>query len=226
VSAQSFFRWSGWLLLIGGIISALFAVLEYRTSPPFGIEVPAWQEWIGAVGGLFIILGMPTLYEVHMRKLKAWGRVGFILLLLGLLLEQVLFNIVMAVAGNLPPLLFQNVQMSSSQTIPPIPSIPPVYLFVGIMFVLGVFLFLIGSVLFGIAMALARVFPRWSGWSLVITAVLAVCGSSQNIISNTISTVTAALFALTLSWIGYILAFQMSQRLASETGQTTSSSVP
>jgi len=223
VSAQSFFRWSGWLLLIGGIITALFDVFEYQARPPFAVEVPAWQEWIGAVGGLLIILGIPALYEAHNSRLKAWGRAGFILLLLGLLLEQVLFNIVTAVAGNVPPLLLQNVEFSSSQTIPAIPSIAPVYLFTGFPFILGVFMLLIGAVLSGTAIALAGVFPRWAGWSLVITAVLAVCVSSQDVISNTISTVTAALFALTLSWIGYILAFQMSQGLAGQTGETTSS---
>jgi hypothetical protein len=223
MSAQSFLRWSGWSLLIGGIITALFAVIEHQASPPFGVEVPAWQEWIGAVGGLLIVLGMPALYEVHMRKIKTWGRVGFILLLLGLLLEQVLFNMGMAIVGNIPPLTLDNIEMSSSQTIPPIPSISPVYLFTGFPFVLGVFLFLIGAVLSGIAMARAGVFPRWAGWALVITAVLTVCGSSQGIIFNTISTVSAALFALTLSWIGYILAFQMSQGLVGGTGQTTSS---
>lgn len=223
MSAQSFFRWSGWLLLIGGIITALFDVFEYQARPPFAVEVPAWQEWIGAIGGLLIVLGIPALYEMHKSRLKTWGRVGFILLLLGILLEQVLFNIVTAVAGSVPPLTLQNVEMSSSQTIPPIPLIAPVYLLTGFPFLLGILLFLIGAVLFGIAMARAGVFPRWIGWSLVITAVLTVCVSSQDVISNTISTVTAALFALTLSWIGYVLAFQMSQGLANQAGGTTSS---
>jgi hypothetical protein len=221
MSAQSFLRWSGWSLLIGGVISALFAVLEYNASPPFGTEGPAWQSWLGAVGGLLIILGMPALYEVHKDKLKVWGRVGFVLLSLGLLLEQVLFNIVTAVAGNVPPLLLQNVELSSSQTIPAIPSIAPVYLLTGFPFILGVLLFLMGSVLFGIAMALGHVFPRRFGWSLAITAVLAMCASSQNIIANTISTTASALFALIFSWIGYILAFRISQRPTGETGETT-----
>jgi hypothetical protein len=222
MATQSFFRWSGWSLLIGGVISALFAVLEYNASPPFGSEGPVWQNWLGVVGGLLIVLGIPALYEVHKSHLKTWGRVGFVLLLLGLLLEQVIFNIVTAVAGNVPPLFLQNVELSSSQTIPPIPSIAPVYLITGFPFILGIFLFLIGAVLSGIAMAIAGVFPRWTGWSLVITAVLAVCASAQNIISNTISTVAAALFALTFCWIGYMLALQISQILAGGTGETTS----
>jgi hypothetical protein len=212
MSTPSLLRWSGWSLLIGGLISAPGAALAYLISSSSRVAVPVGANWLEAIGGLLLLPGIVGIYCVYTHRLKFWEKAGFVLLFTGILLEQVLFHIITAVTGNAPALLFQNVELSSAQNIPTIPTIP----LVTILFVVGAFLLLIGAVLTGIVIASAGIFPRWCGWLLVIMAILVVCGSSQGVISTAAST----LFALTLSYIGYLLVFQIS---TSQEGSLTSS---
>ena len=71
---------------------------------------------------------------------------------------------------------------------------------------------LVGGLTFGMAVASSRVFPRWTGWCLMIGVVFVVAASGQ---SNVVRTLAAAVPATAFTGMGLALLSGRPRKLAS-----------
>jgi hypothetical protein len=99
---------------------------------------------------LLVLLGLPGLYAAHRGGMGPLGLVGFLTAFSGTYLIAVTGNF-----GFLPPVLAKQ----SPLVLDSINQYPPVVIING----LAAILFMIGFILFGIAMIRTAALPRWSG---------------------------------------------------------------
>ncbi|TMD99847.1 MAG: hypothetical protein E6I80_27425 [Chloroflexi bacterium] len=163
---------------------------------PFG-PPPVWLAWGMALFSVLLLLGLPALYTS--QRQSGWlGLIGVILFFLAYLVLGVGENVVAAIAFSGPP-----------QPAPTGPITPPPAVIIG--FLAGAIMLLIGSILLALGILRAHVFPRWTAWALIASAILLVVaffapGAPAGAIPAIVSAVSTLLSAAALVWIGYMLA--------------------
>jgi hypothetical protein len=170
MSSTTLYRWSGIVLLVGGLIGIIGSLLDIVVFPDhnltaqqvlstaFTIDVSLFLVW-----SLLLTLGLPGLYLRQAARGGKLGFAGFVLFSLGLLTGGVAFGTVQATVF---PYLAQ-----SAPTLLPSGGTGPLSGF--LLWILGPVLLLgIGAILLGIATKRAHVFPRWTGILLIISGIL------------------------------------------------------
>lgn len=208
MSSATLYRWSGIVLLFGGLIGIIGSILDvivfpdHNLTPPqvlgtaFTIDVILYLVW-----SLLLTLGLPGLYLRQAARGGKLGFAGFVLFLLGLLMGGVAFGTVQA---TIFPYLAQ-----SAPKLLPSGGTGPLSGFLLWIFA-PVLLLGIGAILFGIATRRARVFPGWTGILLIISGILFILSIPAlappfGTIIDFASNVT---FFVAFAWCGYQLMRQ------------------
>ena len=160
-------RWSGLALVAGGLLLAVATVLHPSRETPATI-LQAEVRLVAAhvlftLSSLLVLLGLPGLYWTESARMGRLGLVGFLLAFMGTTLVAVSGNF-----GFLAPVLAAD----SPATIDAINRYPPEVALDAVAFS-G---FVVGFVLFGIAMIKTATLPRFSGLLVAVGAPIQVFG--------------------------------------------------
>jgi hypothetical protein len=193
-------RWSGLALVAGGLLLAVATALHPSRETPATI-LQAEVRLVAAhvlftLSSLLILLGLPGLYGAHSVRMGRLGLVGFLLSFLGTMLIAVSGDF-----GFIAPVL----AAESPATIDAINLYLPVVALNGAAF--GGFV--VGFVLFGVAMAKTATLPRASGVLVAVGAPAQVFGFALGqIVSPALWTVAifgSVALGAGLGWPGYQL---------------------
>jgi MFS family permease len=166
-SLTALLRWSGLALIMGGVLMVVATVLHPSQETPAAI-LEAEVRLVAAhalltLSYLLVLLGLPALYGAASVRMGRLGLVGFLLAFLGTMLIAVSGNF-----GFLAPVL----AAQSPATIDAINRYPPE----GALNAVAFGGFVVGFVIFGMAMAKTAGFPRPSGVLVAIGAPCQVVG--------------------------------------------------
>jgi hypothetical protein len=166
-SLAALLRWSGLALVAGGLLMAMATVLHPNRETPTTI-VQAEVRLVAAhalftLSSLLLLLGLPGLYGAASVRMGRLGLVGFLAAFTGTMLTAVSGNF-----GFLAPVL----ATESPQTIDAINRYLPEVALNGVAF--GGFV--VGFVMFGMAMTKTASFPRPSGLLVAVGAPTQVVG--------------------------------------------------
>jgi hypothetical protein len=166
-SLATLLRWSGLALVAGGLLLAVASVLHpsrETTATILQAEVRLVAAHVlFTLSSLLVLLGLPGLYGAESERMGRLGLAGFLAAFTGTALVAVSGNF-----GFLAPVL----AAKSPQTIDAINAYLPVVAFNVVAFV-G---FVVGFVLFGMAMAKTATLPRSSGMLVAVGAPSQVFG--------------------------------------------------
>jgi hypothetical protein len=166
-SLTALLRWSGLVLVAGGLLLVVATALhpsQETTATILQAEVRLVAAHVlFTLSSVLVLLGLPGLYGAESVRMGRLGLVGFLLSFLGTMLIAVSGNV-----GFLAPVL----AAESPATIDAINLYLPVVALNGVAF--GGFV--VGFVLFGVAMAKTATFPRSSGVLVAVGAPSQVFG--------------------------------------------------
>jgi hypothetical protein len=199
-SLVTLLRWSGLALVAGGLLLAVASVLHpsrETTATILQTEVRLVAAHVlFTLSSLLVLLGLPGLYGAESVRMGRLGLAGFLAAFTGTALVAVSGNF-----GFLAPVL----AAKSPQTIDAINTYLPVVAFNVVAFV-G---FVVGFVLFGMAMAKTATLPRASGMLVAVGAPAQVVGFAlAQTVSPALWTVTilgSVALGVGLAWPGYQL---------------------
>jgi len=200
LSLATLLRWSGLALVAGGLLLAVASVLHpsrETTATILQAEVRLVAAHVlFTLSSLLVLLGLPGLYGAESVRMGRLGLAGFLAAFTGTALVAVSGNF-----GFLAPVL----AAKSPQTIDAINAYLPVVAFNVVAFV-G---FVVGFVLFGMAMAKTATLPRASGTLVAVGAPAQVVGFAlAQTVSPALWTVTilgSVALGVGLAWPGYQL---------------------
>ncbi len=196
MSGSKLIRWGGLLILVAGVLAAVGFIFH----PPMDAESMAGTPWVidhvVIIASLvFLIPGLFALYARQLKETGGLGLIGFILLFIShaSFLGVVYFElfIIPMLAVKTPEILKNGlIGVGALRVALPV---------TGVLFVLG-------YLLFGIAMIRARILPRWACVLLMVGAfpaafrpVLVKVGLSV------VASVGAVIFGSGAGWLGYSL---------------------
>ncbi len=174
-------RWSGWLLLIGALLSIL-ALLVELTAP----ILPIVTASASIIGGLLVVVGLPSTYMKQSDAMGILGRVGFLLLLLTWLVTVLAVN-------------SADIVIIATVAHPTTKSIPAVVINI---INLTSLMMLLGVLIYGVLTLRARIFPTSVGWLMIST-----------VIAMTLSLFIGSVFASLLYAIGDLLLLSSFARM-------------
>jgi hypothetical protein len=195
---MSYARLAGWSLLISNgllLVATLLALILPGPLGPFG-PPPVWLGWVTALVFVLLLVGLPVLYTSQ-RQTGWLGLAGVIVFVLATLVVGVGQNIVAAIAFSGPP-----------EPVPSGPIVPPQAIIMS--FLAGAVLFLISSVLLAAGILRVRLFPGWTAWALIASALLQltgvfVPGAPAGVLAAILYALSTLLSAAALICIGYLL---------------------
>jgi hypothetical protein len=197
-SVAALLRWSGLALVAGGLLMVVATVLHPSRETPATI-LEAEVRLVAAhvlftLSYLLVLLGLPGLYGAHSVRMGRLGLVGFLLAFMGTMLIAVSGNF-----GFLAPVLAAD----SPQTIDIINRYLPEVALNAVAFV-G---FVVGFVMFGMAMAKTAGFLRPSGLLVAVGAPAQVLGFGTAQVVSPVLWAVAVLGSVALgaglAWPGY-----------------------
>jgi hypothetical protein len=199
-SVAALLRWSGLALVAGGLLLAVATALHpsrETTATILQAEVRLVAAHVlFTLSSLLVLLGLPGLYGAESVRMGRLGLVGFLVAFMGTTLVAVSGNF-----GFLAPVLAAR----SPATIDAINSYPPEVALDAVAF--GGFV--VGFILFGMAMAKTATLPRFSGLLVAVGAAIQVLGFAlaQTVLSALWSFAILGSVALGagLAWPGYQL---------------------
>jgi hypothetical protein len=199
-SVAALLRWSGLALVVGGLLLAVASALH----PSRETTVTILQAEVRLVAAhvlftlsyLLILFGLPGLYGTHSVRMGRLGLVGFLAAFAGTMLVAVSGNF-----GFIAPVL----AAESPATIDAINAyLPEVAL--NTMAFLG---FVVGFVVFGVAMAKTATLPRSSGLLVAVGAPIQLAGFALGQfvapVLWTVGILGSVALGVGLSWPGYQL---------------------
>ncbi len=216
MSSQTLYRWSGIILLVGGLLGLVGSILDTVLYPghnqtaqqilstPFIIDASLFLAW-----ALLLALGLPGLYLRQAARAGALGFAGFVLLSLGVLLGGVGFAIIQVT-------IFPYLAQLLPKALGPGGQAPVAVL---LLVIIGPALLLaIGAILLGIATMRARVFPRWTGILLIVGGVLFLLSIPPipSPFGDIIGLAGNLVFFVALAWFGYVLVVRGKEPVTAE----------
>lgn len=201
ITASKLIRWSGLAAVVGGLI---FAGIQ-PIHPPDVVASVTTREWaiittLKTAMCLLFLLGITGLYARQVNKVGWLGLAGFLVLSLSWAVQTAF---VFAEAFIMPPLArvaptFVNDYLGLARgdaNAASLGALPALYTLVGISYMLG-------GLLFGIAMLRAGILPRWAAGLLAVASALTPLAA---LFPHNIQRFAAIPVALALAWLGYAL---------------------
>lgn len=181
-------RWGGLALLVGGLLEAIGIAVGSFQGPTDPLMGPT--AIVQLVGIVLTLVSIPVLYLHLARAIRGWGLAGYVLLFSA----GVLLGVGGAVLGLLGPALMTTPGALNG---PP----PPV---INNYFMIGGIIELIGGVVFGAAIVLARIPERYAGALLILGTIISFLGNIFPV--PHLGDLGTVLLVLALAWMGGILA--------------------
>jgi hypothetical protein len=200
------FRLSGLALTVGAIVavigniatSVLFPDMNSPSEAMSASYVPL--NLLATVGTVLVLLGFPGLYAWRAHEMGIAGLVGAVLIALTGMMFGVFFGLFSVLFQ--PYLAAQAPQIFSGD------GPPALFPF----FILGTVFQVIGSILFALPMLRGRMLPRWPGYALVVSALVAIVsfflggpGSPTTPLTILANLLPPVLLIIALGWLGYLL---------------------
>ena len=193
-------RWCGIALIAAGVLMVIATLLHpsHETATTIVASEPRLvaAHVVYTVAWLLVLLGLPGLYAAQRGRLGRLGLVGFLTAFAGTYLIAVTGNF-----GFLAPVLAKQ----SPAVLGSINQYVPVVIING----LAAILFMIGYVLFGVAMIRTAALPRWSGVLVAVGAPAHLLGFGIAQLVSTaawpIAILGSASLGAGLAWAGYRL---------------------
>jgi len=201
ITAPNLIRWAGLSAMVTGII---FAGIQPIHPPDVlaSVTTSAWAiiTTLKTVMCLFGLFGIAGLYARHVEKTGWLGLAGYLLL--------TIFYAVQMCFAFIEPLLLPLLATESPKFVagflgvltgtPSEVSLGAIPLVNGLVAAL----YLLGTLLFGIAIFRARILSRWAAGLLALSGPLAII---MTIIGHPINRVAAVPMGISLIWLGYAL---------------------
>lgn len=194
------FRWCGMALVAGGVLMVVATLLH--PSRETATTIVATESRLVAahvaytLAWLLVLLGLPGLYAAQRGRMGRLGLVGFLIAFTGTYLIAVTGNF-----GFIAPVLAKQ----SPAVLNSINQYSPVVIING----LAAILFMIGYILFGVAMIRTATPPRWAGILVAVGAPAHLLGFGMAQLVSTAVWLVAILGSLSLgaglAWPGYRL---------------------
>ena len=197
-SLAALLRWSGMALIVGGLLAVVATALHPSRETTASI-LQTEPRLVAAhvlftVAYLLVLLGLPGLYGAESTRMGRLGLSGFLLAFMGTTLIAVSGDF-----GFIAPVL----AAESSELIDAVNRYPPVVTVNAVAFAT----FVVGFVIFGIAMTKTATLIRLSGILVAVGAPLQVFGfATAQVFSSalwTIAVLGSAALGGGLAWAGY-----------------------
>jgi hypothetical protein len=197
-------RWSGLACILGGVLFPIsIAIHPLRDGPGVNNSPYSAIHVLIAVALMLVLFGLLGLY---LRQAEKIGLTGFILAFIGTVLT---YGLIVIEGFSWPTVGFYNPE--AVHNFDPSLAAPRGSSLVFI-FVLGVAIFAVGYIMFGIATMRARVLPRLGGLLIAIGAPIYFLGAPaipvlgpESVIVTVIETIGATAFGAGFAWLGYSL---------------------
>ena len=208
ITASKLIRWSGLSAMAAGII---FAGIQ-PIHPPDVIASVTTNAFIiitslKAIMSLFGIFGIAGLYARQVEETGWMGLAGYLLLTIFYAVqmcysfaEPTILPLLVPVA----PTFVTSVMQMASQS----PTDMNLGAFATVFSLLPIF-YLLGLLLFGIAMFRARILSRWAAGLLALSGPIAVVLS---LLGHPLDRLAAVPMGIALAWLGYALYFERRER--------------
>jgi hypothetical protein len=197
---ENLLRWCGLALIAGGVLMVVATLLHpsRETATTIVASEPRLvaAHVVYTIAWLLVLLGLPGLYAAQRSGLGRLGLAGFLTAFTGTYLIAVTGNF-----GFLAPVLAKH----SPAVLDSINQYSPVVIING----LAAILFMIGYVLFGVAMIRTATLPRWSGVLVAVGAPAHLIGFGVSQLVSTaawpIAILGSVCLGIGLAWPGYRL---------------------
>lgn len=202
ITASSFIRWTGLAAIVGGLIYAGIQPI-HPTDALSSLNTTAWAiiTPLKTVMCLFFLLGLAGIYARQLTKVGWLGMAGFFLFSLS---WAVNLAFIFAEAFILPPLAkaapkfaqdFIFGVITSRATESDLGALPTLFALNGVFYVLG-------GLLFGIAIFRAGILSRWAAGLLAVSAVLTPLAV---MFPHEIQRYAGIPVGIAVAWLGYSL---------------------
>ena len=188
MSFTTLYRFSGVVLLIGGVLAIAGQLLLITADPGTPFWIPG--SWLALAGTLLVVLGLPGLYFKQADRAGLLGLIGFVLSFVGFLF---LVGIQTFDAFVSPTLASSVATKSLADT----EAIPPLLVFE----LLCGLLLIVGPLLFGIATIRAGAFQRWAATILIVGSV----ASFITVALHNWNEISGAIVYLAFACFGFLL---------------------
>ena len=171
MSSTKLIRWSGLMLLVGGIAFAVHLITHPPGETAQYAFYPLWvpSHLIGGIASILILLGLAGLYARQSEEVGIVGLIGFILTFIGFILSA---GALIYLSVVLVPFLAAQGLDSFVDPKGPLFTSSAMQLAVG----LSALSLLLGLLVFAIATLRAKVLPRWGAWLIILTIPLGIVG--------------------------------------------------
>lgn len=194
MSSSNIIRWAGLSAVVAGVLTVATQVV-HPADDPSSVATSSWAiaHYLILGSSVFLLLGISGLYARQVKEAGLLGFVGFLMLFVGLALISgvgLVEAIVMPLLATEAPQLIGDFMPGESQG-----AYTSVFLLAGL-------LYLLGSLLFGIAILRAGILPRWAAILFIVGIVSAVLAIPLPAVVGKISGVA---LGLGVAWLGYAL---------------------
>lgn len=195
MSYSNLIRWSGLSMLVAGIANAIFWLLVIPIGTFVGAAAslnPLWapSQFLHTLAALFALFGLVGLYIRQGDRNGSLGLIGFLVALFGTgfyLADAVIALVVFPIAAtSAPALIAADGALSMS----------PSYIVFAI-------IYMVGYILFGIALLRESTLPRAATLSLIGGAILA--NLPPGLVPMFVLIVGGVLWGIGAAWLGYAL---------------------
>ena len=195
-------RLTGIISILAGICIVSGGSIHYFLHNPFG-------HWIMYIGDLLLVFALTGLYAMQSRQSGVLGLLGYVFSMLGAMIISVSSFLILADVYGLKAAhdtwMFMYVDAS--------------------LYLPGQYAKLLGFILLGLNIAYSRVFPRWAG---ILLALSAVADLPAELLPGMIGMylVSVALTFAALVWMGVSLLWPRASNVASAAPKPKFSEVP
>ena len=201
MTSSSLYRIGGVVLVIAAVVGAIDSVVSTFAFPDTGPDIPTsavtstlWSllTTISFSSNILILLGLVALYVYQARKAGILGLLGFLLTFLGYL-----FSVVTSFFGmTVLPFI-------ATKSPAAFPGAYDMLAFPGLG---GGLIFFIGTILLGISIIRAKIYPRMAGILILVGGILVPASVlGLNFVVSLIGSLSTVLIAIGFVWIGYTL---------------------
>lgn len=207
VTTPKLIRWAGLSAMLAGIIFAAIQAVNLPVNSSLFIIITSFKTSIS----IFALLGITGLYARQVEETGWQGLVGYLLLTIYYAVQMCISFIeptILPLLTTIAPTFVESaMQLSSGVGTPTnLGGLTTMYTTASILYVLG-------SLLFGIAMFRARILPRWTAALFAVSGPLS--GTMFTLLPYQLVQLTSIPIGAALVWLGYALFSERREKKSS-----------